>query len=70
MNKKKLRRKIANNLRHKMMHMGTCPNELDTILNIVLPKKDRYPKPIHCNTDCWNSDCPCHKDHEGIKIPV
>ena len=69
MNKKKLRRKLAKRLSNKMGYMGTCPNERDIILNIVLPKKDRYTKIIHCNTDCWNTDCLCHKSHEDIKLP-
>ena len=57
MNKKKLRRKIAQQVEDKCFYMRICPNERDTIVNIILSKKDRYQWNIHCNKDCHHTTC-------------
>ena len=62
MKKKKLRRKIAADVENKMMYMGTCPNEANIILNIILPKKDRIPWKLHCE-GCSHTSCPVYKDY-------
>ena len=56
MNKRKLRRKIANRVADKMAYLNTCPNERDIILNIILSKKDIFDWDLHCNK-CNNKDC-------------
>ena len=56
MSKRKLRKKIAEQIADKMMYMNTCPNERDIILNIILSKKDRFKWHIHCN-ECHNKNC-------------
>lgn len=55
--KRKLRKKLAKQVSNKMDHMCTCANERDIILNIILPKKDRYSWTIHCDTDCEDKTC-------------
>ena len=48
--------KIARQVEDKMLRMGSCPNERDTVLWIIAPKD--YPrKSNHCNTDCWKTAC-------------
>lgn len=66
--KKKIRRKIAKRVENKMYQMCSCPNEINIILNIILPKKDRYPFTIHCNTDCGHTDCTSYKYLEHASI--
>lgn len=51
------RKKIAESVADKMAYMGTCPNERDIILSIIAPKDYKRNKGIHCNTDCWVTDC-------------
>ena len=57
MKKRKLRRKIADDVLNKMNDMNTCPNERDTILNVILSSKDRYSWERHCMTDCSIETC-------------
>lgn len=59
--KRKLRKKIAENVSDKMGYMNTCLNERDIILNIILSKKDRYKWDLNCNTNCQNPNCPVHE---------
>ena len=61
MKKRKLRKKIADTVATKMYYMAVCPNERDTILNIILSKKDRYSWNVHCDTDCANTNCNNYK---------
>jgi len=63
MNKRKLRKKIANRVADKMMYMNTCPNERDIILNIILSKKDIFKWHVHCS-ECNHKNCAsyCGKD--------
>ena len=56
MNKRKLRKKIANQVADKMMYMNTCPNERDIILNIILSKKDIFKWDLHCDK-CNHKNC-------------
>ena len=60
MNKRKLRRKIANQVADKMMYMNTCLNERDIILNIILSKKDTFKWHIHCS-ECNNKNCASYR---------
>lgn len=53
---------IAEELKEKMMYMGTCLNERDIILDIILGK--RIPRDLHCNTDCKNDECKLYKNLE------
>ena len=62
MGKKKLRRKIAQQVENKMYYLNTCPNERDIILNIILPKEDRLPFYSHCRKDCLNTTCEANID--------
>lgn len=64
MKEKKLRRKIASAVENKMMYMCTCPNEADIILNIILPKKDRYHWDLHCK-GCSHTSCAAYKDYNN-----
>ena len=41
--------------------MAVCPNERDTILNMILSKKDKYSWNIHCDTDCGHTNCDSYK---------
>lgn len=61
MNKRKLRRKIANRVEDKMGYLATCPNERDIILNMIFSKKDRYPWKQHCTDDCRHFNCEVYK---------
>lgn len=60
--KRKLRKKLAKQVSDKMGYMCTCANERDMILNIILPKEDRYSWTIHCYTDCENKTCTVKRD--------
>lgn len=62
MGKKKLRRKIAQEVQEKMYYLNTCPNERDLILNIILPKKDRISSYRHCKRDCTSTTCELNLD--------
>ena len=58
--KRKLRRKIAEELVEKFPYWNTCPNEREMILDIVLSKKDRGSWESHCKMDCSINWCECH----------
>lgn len=62
MNKKKLRRKIAQQVENKMYYLNSCPNERDMILNIILPKEDRILFHSHCRKDCLDTTCEANID--------
>lgn len=63
MGKKKLRRKIAQEVQEKMYYLNTCPNKRDLILNIILPKEDRItPSYRHCRKDCTSTTCEFNLD--------
>ena len=57
MGEKKLRRKIAKQVKDKMYYLNSCPNERDMILNIILPKEDKIPFHSHCKKDCLDITC-------------
>ena len=57
MNKRKLRRKIAEDVLDKMNDLHICPNERDIILNVILGSKDRYLWERHCIADCSIKNC-------------
>lgn len=59
--KRKLRKKIAKRVSLKMMYMGVCPNERDIILNVILPKKDKYSWKLHCEDECAHTRCEVKK---------
>lgn len=60
--KKKLRRKIAKQVKDKMYYLNSCPNERDIILNIILPKEDRISFYSHCKRDCLDTTCEANID--------
>lgn len=62
MDKKKLKRKIAQEVQEKMCYLNSCPNERDMILNIILPKEDRLPSYCHCRKDCTSTTCEFNLD--------
>lgn len=62
MGKKKLRRKIAQEVQEKMYYLKSCPNERDMILNIILPKEDRLLLYSHCRKDCLDTTCEANID--------
>ena len=58
------RRKIAEAVETKMCYMGSCPNEMDTVLSIIAPK-DYIKKCVsHCGTDCWINTCQSYRCDE------
>ena len=61
--KRKLRRKIAEQLSEKMAYLNTCPNERCIILNIVLSKKDKFAWERKCEMGCTRINCECHPSH-------
>ena len=61
------RRKIARDVEDKMCHMGSCPNEMNIILSIIAPKDYKRSKESHCVTDCWKTDCQCHRNNRKKK---
>lgn len=72
MKKKKIRKKIAEQVLKKINELKICPNERDIILNIILPKKDNYIWYIHCDEDCTHKNCANHyydkyKEYEKIR---
>lgn len=62
MSKKKLRRKIAKQVKDKMYYLNSCPNERDIILNIILPKEDKISFHSHCKRDCLDTTCEANID--------
>lgn len=62
MGKKKLRRKIAKQVKDKMYYLNSCPNERDIILDIILPKEDRISFYSHCKRDCLDTTCEANID--------
>lgn len=50
-----LRNEIADYIDEKMAYFGSCPNERDSIVDIIRGK--RVNRENHCNTDCWVTDC-------------
>ena len=61
-NEGEIRVKIAEEVEEKMMYMGTCLNERDIILDIILGK--RIPRDLHCNTDCKDDECKLYRNLE------
>ena len=61
-NEGEIRVKIAEEVKEKMMYMGTCLNERDIILDIILGR--RIPRDLHCNTDCKDDECKLYKNLE------
>lgn len=55
---------IAKRVKEKMEEMGSCPNEMDIILNIINPKEFNRNTVPHCKKDCWNEECICNKEHK------
>lgn len=71
MGKKKLRRKIAEEVQEKMYYLNTCPNERDMILNIILPKEDRIsPSYRHCRKDCASTTCELNLDIDKFNLDI
>lgn len=68
MGEKKLRRKIAKQIKDKMYYLNSCPNERDIILNIILPKEDRIPFYSHCRRDCPSTTCESNIDIDNQPI--
>ena len=62
----KLRKEIAEEVSVKMCYFNTCLNERDSILSIILDESicinDRID---HCNTDCVETECKCHRLFKG-----
>lgn len=56
------RRKIAKDVEDKMCYLSTCPNEKDMILHIIAPKDYKRLDKLHCNTDCYNTECELYKN--------
>lgn len=57
------RKRIAEVVENKMRYIGTCPNEMETILSIIAPKNYKRDVTNHCLTDCWKTDCVLHKNN-------
>lgn len=55
---------IAKRVKEKMEEMGSCPDEIDIILNIINPKEFNHNAVPHCKKDCWNEECICNKEHK------
>lgn len=55
---------IAKRVKEKMEEMGSCPNEIDIILNIISPKHFNRNAVPHCKKDCLNEECVCNKEHK------
>lgn len=68
MGEKKLRRKIAKQIKDKMYYLNSCPNERDIILNIILPKEDRLLLYSHCRRDCPSTTCESNIDIDNQPI--
>ena len=46
-----------------MCYMGSCPNEMAIILNIIAPKDYKRNNIIHCNIDCTHTKCESYRSN-------